>query len=92
MTDDVKAHVAERLRLARTRAGLSKRAACEATGISESALYQWEHGIHMPTLDKAIKLCRVYDLTMSDLVGDNEEDHSRMARLEARIDEIERGK
>jgi transcriptional regulator with XRE-family HTH domain len=92
MTDDMTKQIGERLRLARTRTRMTKRAACEAIGISESTLYQWEQGSYMPPLDKAAMLCKAYGVTVSDVVGDNEEDHSRMARLEARLDELERGK
>lgn len=46
----------------------------------------------MPAFDKAIQLAHLYGMTVSELAGDDQTASDRFARLEERLDRIERGK
>jgi hypothetical protein len=45
----------------------------------------------MPAFDRAIQLAGLYKMTVSELAGDDQEANDRYARLEERIDALERG-
>lgn len=90
MTGGVRNEIAVLLRTARTQSGLTKKQAALALDVSETTLYQWERGNSMPPLDKAMLIAKTYGMTLSELVGDNPQQSDRLARLEARIEQLER--
>jgi len=90
MNGGMRSEIAVLLRTARAQSGLSQKQARDAIGVSETTLYQWEHGKSMPPLDKAMLLAKTYRMTLSELVGDDPTESNRLAELEARIDRLER--
>jgi transcriptional regulator with XRE-family HTH domain len=83
--------IGKRLRAARVQSGLTQKDVSEALKINPSSLYQWERGETMPAFDRAIQLAHLYGMTVSELAGDDQEANDRYARLEKRIDALERG-
>ncbi|NBV77923.1 XRE family transcriptional regulator [bacterium] len=84
--------IGERLRAARAQARLTQKQVSETLGINPSSIYTWERGETMPAFDKAIQLAHLYGMTVSELAGDDQTASDRFARLEERLDRIERGK
>ena len=83
--------IGRRLRAARVQAGLTPKQVSEALQMNASSIYQWERGETMPDFDRAIQLAHLYGMTVSELAGDDQEANDRYARLEKRIDALERG-
>lgn len=65
--------VASRLRTARESAGFSQEDVEEALGISTSVLSNYEHGVRVPGLMRAVALAALYGVTLDWLVWDEEE-------------------
>lgn len=65
--------VASRLRTARESAGFSQEDVEEALGITQAALSNYEHGVRMPGLLRAVALAALYGVTLDWLVWDEEE-------------------
>jgi len=83
--------IGKRLRAARVQSGLTPKQVSEALQMNASSIYQWERGETMPDFDRAIQLAGLYGMTVSELAGDDQEANDRYARLEKRIDALERG-
>lgn len=48
----------------------------EQVGVSRQAIAKWECGESMPDLESCMKLAKVYDVTMDDLINFNESEAS----------------
>lgn len=64
---DNKTAFAERLRLLRTRAGVSSKALAEALGISPNAVYNWENGRTRPDISNVPAICTCLGIGISEL-------------------------
>lgn len=67
--DDVLQAVGPRLRTIRGRRGWTLHEVADATGISASTLSRLESGHRKPTLELLLKLSKLYELPLDDLVG-----------------------
>lgn len=65
--------LASRLRTARESAGFSQEDVEEALGISASVLSNYERGVRMPGLLRAVALAALYGVTLDWLVWNEEE-------------------
>ena len=54
------------LKKARMLAELKQTEAANALGVSEVTLSNWENGITFPTIDKVIKMSKLYNLPLED--------------------------
>lgn len=54
------------LKKARMLAGLKQAEAANALGVSEVTLSNWENGITFPTIDKVVKMSKLYNLPLED--------------------------
>ena len=54
----------------RRRAGLSQQEVARTIGVSRQTISNWELGQGSPALDKAAELCRLYGVTLDDLVNE----------------------
>jgi transcriptional regulator with XRE-family HTH domain len=91
---------ADRLRLARTRAGLTRAELAEAAGISERAIEEYENGRvprrALPALARALEVSTVWLLTgeqmidkrLADQTAELAEMRAVLERLEQKIDEL----
>ena len=52
----------------RKRAGMSVLDVQKALNVSDAAVYYWENGTTMPTVDKLIKLAELFGCTIDELV------------------------
>ncbi len=42
---------------------------CEAVGLcSEQAVYKWQRGESLPSVDNLVQLCKIFNVTLDDLV------------------------
>lgn len=55
---------------ARVRKNLSREEVEEATGITVTTIYNWEHGRMPKLVARAVKLARLYGVSVEELVGD----------------------
>lgn len=62
------------LRKMREKAGKSVLDVQKALGVSDAAVYYWESGTTKPTVEKLIKLARLYDCSVDDLLGTSSTD------------------
>lgn len=92
--------VPERLRKARVVSEMSRAQVAQALDLHEHTLANWESGKNDIPLQKALALCDLYGMTISELVGDTTEEETlvglkevgkRLAELEAGIDALRRG-
>jgi transcriptional regulator with XRE-family HTH domain len=86
MTSEVEATVdlsgiGDRLRRARERVGLSQEAAAQAVGLSRVILAYYETGARQPSLTALTALAGLYQVRLSYLVGEGEEDAPTEAEL-----------
>ncbi|MGX7196407.1 helix-turn-helix domain-containing protein [Enterococcus olivae] len=49
--------------------GLSQEEVAEALGVSRQTISNWEHGLAQPTLDKAVELAHLFEVSLDELVG-----------------------
>lgn len=75
-------YLSERLRIARTRLGLTQRGLADLTGFSLSAIGNWESGQNMPSPTKLGALARKLEVTIDFLLGNEE---ASVSRSDARI-------
>lgn len=60
---------AEQLRLLRLSEKLSQRALAKKTGLSASAIKQWENGRRVPNADAVARLAKFFGVTADYLLG-----------------------
>ena len=60
---------AERLKEARLAAGLTRPKLAEKSGVAKNSIFQYEHGMFMPSLAVAIILAETLDVSLDWLVG-----------------------
>ena len=51
----------------RISAGLKQKEVAQKLGISQVSVWQWEHGVSLPTADKLPAIAAVYGCTINDL-------------------------
>jgi len=81
--------IASSLKAARSRSGLKQQQVADHLGVDRTTIYTWEKGDIMPSLDKALALAKLYKITLSELVGDNDTAINRLNDLEDRVRRIE---
>lgn len=89
VSDMTKQSLGSSLRAARTRAGIKQQEAAAHLNVDRTTIYTWEKGEIMPSLDKAIALAKLYNVTMSELVGEEDITTRRLSELEARMERLE---
>ena len=55
------------LKAARVNAGFTVKEAAEAIGVKEDTLYRWEAWKSSPKISPAVKLAKLYGLTVDDI-------------------------
>lgn len=63
--DSIAAHLKE----ARKTADISQMQVEALTGISHKSISNWENGVSRPSIESAIILARLYDITVDELIG-----------------------
>ena len=56
------------IKAARVNAGYTQKGAAEALGVSEKTVCNWEKGIAVPMADKFVEMCRLYGVSMDDII------------------------
>ena len=64
--------VGEKIAKLRKQAGLSQEAFAERLGISRQAVSKWENGTAQPTNENLAQIARLFDVTMSSLLDDED--------------------
>ena len=67
--DDLGARVAERIRSARQKAGLTQKALAERVGMAPSNYNRLEKGRHLPSTESLVRLAESLNIPLSRLVG-----------------------
>ena len=62
----------ERLKMYRTQKGLSQEKIAEMLDVSRQAVTKWEAGQTTPSSDNLIALANLYDVSLDELIGKNE--------------------
>lgn len=60
----------DKLRAMRSARGWSQEYVAERVGIGHRAIQQLEHGIVFPTVQRAVRLARVYEVSIDALIGE----------------------
>jgi transcriptional regulator with XRE-family HTH domain len=84
---------AERLRLARARAGLSRAALAEAAGVSPRSIEEYEMGRvppqALPAIARALEVSTVWLITGEQMIDKQlDEMVERLDRIDAKLDEL----
>lgn len=66
----------ERLKMYRTQKGLSQEKIAEMLDVSRQAVTKWEAGQTTPSSDNLIALANLYDVSLDELIGKNEDEMS----------------
>lgn len=56
------------IKAARVNAGYTQKGAAEVLGVSEKTVCNWEKGIAVPMADKFVEMCRLYGVSMDDII------------------------
>ena len=56
------------IKAARVNAGYTQKDAAEVLGVSEKTVCNWEKGIAVPMADKFVEMCRLYGVSMDDII------------------------
>lgn len=56
------------LAAARVNAGLTLEQACTKLAVSKKTLWNWEHGVTAPSVDKAKLICELYKVHYDDII------------------------
>lgn len=56
------------IKAARVNAGYTQKGAAEALGVSEKTVCNWEKGSAVPMADKFVEMCRLYGVSMDDII------------------------
>jgi len=67
--EDLQIKFTERLKELRAKKGISQRDIAKEIGISQNSYCLWEQGKTQPDLEKLIKLCQFFDVTVDYIVG-----------------------
>ena len=59
----------ENFKKLRKQSGLSQAQVASALGIRQSNVSDWENDVSRPEYEKLIELCRLYDVTLEELLG-----------------------
>lgn len=59
----------------RTKKHWSQGDVADALGVSRQSVSKWETNASVPELDKLIKLCKLFEISLDDLVAENAEDN-----------------
>ena len=54
----------------RTRKALSQTQLSEALGVSRQSISKWENNSAVPELDKLVKMCEIFEISLDELVFD----------------------
>lgn len=57
----------------RTKAGWSQEFVARQIGVSRQTIMNWESGENNPNVDKAIKLAKLFGVTVDELLSDNQQ-------------------
>ena len=69
--DENRAALAKNIRTLRQRANMTQEDLGRALHVSQSLVYNWEHGIGYPRPDRMVAMARMFGVTVSALMGDN---------------------
>ena len=56
------------IKAARVNAGYTQKGAAEVLGVSEKTVCNWDKGIAVPMADKFVEMCRLYGVSMDDII------------------------
>lgn len=75
----------KRLKMIRKGRGIKVSAVCEYMGgISEQAVYKWERGVSLPTIDNLLALSHLYHVQMEEMLVYKEAEMASFCVYEAR--------
>lgn len=63
----------ERLKTLRKQANLTQKQIADKMGISQPAYGDWERGVKRPTQDKLVKLAKLFNVSVDNLLGNESE-------------------
>ena len=80
--------IGEKIVKLRKQAGLSQEAFSEKLGISRQAVSKWENGSAQPTNENLAQIARLFDVTISSLLDDDDINMGSVARYSTSNEEI----
>lgn len=80
-------NTADRIRIARERAGLNRNQAALALGVSWQHYDSWENGKRNPTAESLRKVAEVFGVSLDELVGLTEQSGQSSQELDAWLEE-----
>lgn len=63
----------------RKSAGLSQEQLAEKAGVSRQTIFKWESGLASPSMENLLVLCRIFDISADELIGNESECVQRQA-------------
>ena len=63
--------LAENLKHYRTKSGLTQKQLAEQIGYTEKSVSKWESGNALPTLEMALRLANLFNLSLDELIFEN---------------------
>ena len=59
----------ENLKITRKSCGLTQKAVAQELGVVESCYANWEQGRTEPNIDNLRKICKIFDISLDDLIN-----------------------
>ena len=78
---DVKKIFGQRLRVARTRAGLTQKQLGEAIGVNQAAIAQYEAGSNTTPMERAVQIAFTLEVSLDFLCGLSADPHLDLSSL-----------
>lgn len=76
MAADVLSTISCRISEERIKRGLSQKAFAKAAGVTQQMVSKWENGDYNFTIVSLIKISCIFEITLSDLLGEKDDDYS----------------
>ena len=80
----------EKLKETRQSKGLSQSTVAEHLNISRQSISKWENNSSYPDLDNLVRLSKYYEISIDDLLNENQELKEKIAENELRIKESQK--
>ena len=80
----------EKLKETRQNKGLSQSTVAEHLNISRQSISKWENNSSYPDLDNLVRLSKYYEISIDDLLNENQELKEKIAENELHIKESQK--
>ena len=77
----------ERLKASRVNKGYSQGDVADHLNISRQSISKWENGNSYPDLDNLVKLSTYYEVSIDELLKENQENKKKIEQNEVKIEE-----